>query len=98
MDKSPRPPRRRPLRDAPIVRRNTVRLPVDVARHIRAGHPWVFREALGPRPLVVEPGTVIDLIDVDGELVGKGLYDADSVIAVRAVSYTHLTLPTSDLV
>ncbi|MBK7537242.1 MAG: class I SAM-dependent rRNA methyltransferase [Myxococcales bacterium] len=83
MDKSPRPPRRRPLRDAPIVRRNTVRLPVDVARHIRAGHPWVFREALGPRPLVVEPGTVIDLIDVDGELVGKGLYDADSVIAVR---------------
>lgn len=54
-----------------------------MARHIRAGHPWVFREALGPRPLVVEPGTVIDLIDVDGELVGKGLYDADSVIAVR---------------
>ncbi|HRC55810.1 MAG TPA: class I SAM-dependent rRNA methyltransferase [Kofleriaceae bacterium] len=83
MDKSPRPPRRRPLRDAPIVRRNTVRLPVDVARHIRAGHPWVFREALGPRPRVVVPGTVIDLIDVDGELVGKGLYDADSVIAVR---------------
>lgn len=83
MDKSPRPPRRRPLRDAPIVRRNTVRLPVDVARHIRAGHPWVFREALGPRPLQVEPGTPIDLVDADGDLVGKGLYDADSVIAVR---------------
>ncbi len=83
MDKSPRAPRRRPLRDAPIVRRNTVRLPVDVARHIRAGHPWVFREALGPRPLVAEPGTSIDLVDADGDLVGKGLYDADSVIAVR---------------
>jgi 23S rRNA (cytosine1962-C5)-methyltransferase len=83
MDKSPRPPRRREPRDAPIIRRNTVRLPVDVARHIRAGHPWVYREALGPRPLAVEPGTVIDLIDTDGELVGKGLYDADSIIAVR---------------
>jgi 23S rRNA (cytosine1962-C5)-methyltransferase len=56
---------------------------MDVARHVRAGHPWVFREALGPRPLTVEPGTVIELVDVDGELVGKGLYDADSVIAVR---------------
>jgi 23S rRNA (cytosine1962-C5)-methyltransferase len=83
MDKSPRPPRRRAPRDAPIIRRNTVRLPVDVARHIRAGHPWVYREALGPRPLVVEPGTVIELVDTDGDLVGKGLYDADSVIAVR---------------
>jgi 23S rRNA (cytosine1962-C5)-methyltransferase len=83
MDKSPRPPRRNAPRDAPIVRRNTVRLPVDVARRIRAGHPWVYREALGPRPLSMEPGTVIDLVDTDGELVGKGLYDADSVIAVR---------------
>ena len=82
-DRSPRPPRRRALRDAPIIRRNTVRLPIDVARHVRAGHPWVYREALGPRPLVVEPGTVIDLVDSDGDLVGKGLYDADSVIAVR---------------
>ncbi len=76
--------RRRPQREnAPIIRRNTVRLPIDVARHVRAGHPWVYREALGPRPLVVEPGTSIDLVDADGDLVGKGLYDADSIIAVR---------------
>ncbi|MEZ4358566.1 MAG: class I SAM-dependent rRNA methyltransferase [Kofleriaceae bacterium] len=83
MDKSPRPARRRAPREAPIVRRNTVRLPIDVARRVRAGHPWVYREALGPRPLTVEPGTMIELVDADGELVGKGLYDADSVIAVR---------------
>lgn len=85
-DKSPRTPRRRPHRDAPIIRRNTVRLPIDVARHVRAGHPWVYREALGPRPLVVEPGTVIDLVDADGDLVGKGIYDADSVIAIRVLT------------
>jgi 23S rRNA (cytosine1962-C5)-methyltransferase len=74
------PPRRR---NAPIVRRNTVRLPDDVAHRIRAGHPWVYREALGPRPLAPEPGTSIDLVDGDGEFVGRGLYDGDGAIAVR---------------
>ena len=37
---------------------------------VRAGHPWVYREALGPRPIAPEPGTSIDLVDPDGEFVG----------------------------
>jgi 23S rRNA (cytosine1962-C5)-methyltransferase len=65
------------------VRKNTVRLPGDVAHRIRAGHPWVYREALGPRPISPEPGTPIDLVDPDGEFVGRGVYDGDSAIAVR---------------
>ncbi|MBX3157905.1 MAG: class I SAM-dependent rRNA methyltransferase [Deltaproteobacteria bacterium] len=73
-------------RAAPIVRKNTVRLTGDVARHVRAGHPWVYREALGPRHLAPEPGTVIDLVDEEGEFVGRGLYDADSAIALRVFS------------
>ena len=79
----PRRPVRRPARGLPIVRKNTVRLPADVAHRIRAGHPWVYREALGPRPLIAEPGTVIDCVDEDGEFVGRGLYDGDSAIALR---------------
>jgi 23S rRNA (cytosine1962-C5)-methyltransferase len=67
----------------PIVRKNTVRLAGDIAHRVRAGHPWVYREALGPRPLSPEPGTSIDLIDDDGEFVGRGLYDGDSAIALR---------------
>ena len=75
---------RRPTRRGlPIVRKNTVRLSAEVAQRIRAGHPWVYREALGPRPMTPEPGTAIDLIDPEGEFVGRGLYDADSVLAVR---------------
>jgi 23S rRNA (cytosine1962-C5)-methyltransferase len=66
----------------PIVRRNTVRLPGDIAQRVRAGHPWVYREAFGSR-LAPEPGTVIDIVDDDGEFVGRGLYDADSTIALR---------------
>src|SRR5690242_607883 len=79
----PRRPARRPARGLPIVRKNTVRLPGDVAHRVRAGHPWVYREALGPRALVAEPGTAIDAIDEDGEFVGRGLYDGDSAIALR---------------
>jgi 23S rRNA (cytosine1962-C5)-methyltransferase len=80
---SPHRPVRRPARGLPIVRKNTVRLPGDVAHRVRAGHPWVYREALGPRPLFAEPGTAIDCVDEDGEFVGRGLYDGDSAIALR---------------
>lgn len=80
-----RPGRRRgpAARNLPIVRKNTVRLAPDVAHRVRAGHPWVYREALGPRPLVHEPGTAIEVVDDEGEFVGRGLYDADSAIALR---------------
>ncbi|MGE0872316.1 MAG: class I SAM-dependent rRNA methyltransferase [Kofleriaceae bacterium] len=64
------------------MRKNTVRLAGDVARRIAAGHPWVYREAVG-RALSAEPGAPIDLVDDEGEFVGRGLYDSDSVIAVR---------------
>jgi 23S rRNA (cytosine1962-C5)-methyltransferase len=77
------PGRRRLARGLPIVRKNTVRLAPDIAQRVRAGHPWVYREAMGPRPIAPEPGTPIDLVDPDGEFVGRGLYDADSAIAVR---------------
>lgn len=82
-DRPARRPGRRPVRGAPIVRKNTVRLAADVAHRIRAGHPWVYREALGPRPLTPEPGTSIDVVDEEGEFVGRGLYDSDSAIALR---------------
>jgi 23S rRNA (cytosine1962-C5)-methyltransferase len=82
-DSAPTPRRRNSNMGAPTVRKNTVRLPRDVAHRVRIGHPWVYREVLGPRPLAVAPGTPIDLVDEEGEFVGRGLYDADSSIAVR---------------
>ncbi len=78
-----RRPGRRPARGAPIVRKNTVRLPSEIAHRVRAGHPWVYREALGPRPMSPEPGTSIEIVDEEGEFVGRALYDSDSAIALR---------------
>ena len=75
----PRGGRRRPGA-APIVRKNTIRVPMDVAHHLRAGHPWVYREAVGARVLRDEPGAVVDVVDGDGELCGRGLYEGDGKI------------------
>lgn len=71
---------------APIVRRGTVRLPHEVARRIRAGHPWVYRDALGTRPLKEQPGATIELVDLDGDFVGRGIFDGESNIAVRMMT------------
>src|SRR5215467_13040632 len=71
---------------APVVRRGTVRLPGDVAARVRAGHPWVYREILGGRPLRERSGDVVELVDPSGEFVGRGIYEEDAIIAVRVVS------------
>ncbi len=77
--------KRRPA-GAPIVRRNTVRLPPDVARRVRLGHPWVYREAFGTRPVREESGAVLELVDGDGEFVGRGLFEPEGAIAVRVIT------------
>src|SRR5678815_35714 len=41
---------------------------------------------------------VDELVAVGDQQVGAGILDADADHRLRAVSYTHLTLPTSDLV
>jgi 23S rRNA (cytosine1962-C5)-methyltransferase len=69
-----------------MVRRGTVRLPADIAMHVRAGHPWVYREVLGGRPLRERSGDVVELVDPAGEFVARGLYDEEAVIAVRVFS------------
>jgi len=84
MAAAPRPvPRRRRRDDGPVVRKNTIRLTADVARRVRLGHPWIYREAVTSRGLSFEPGAVIDVLDEEGDLLGRGLYDSDSAIAVR---------------
>src|SRR5688572_24828692 len=68
----PGPPKQRRKPGAPMVRRGTLRLPHEVARRIRLGHPWVYREALDPRRVVKDqPGAPVELVDWDGDFVGR---------------------------
>ncbi len=69
----------------PVVRRGTLRLQHDVARRIRAGHPYLYRESAG-RPLRDRPGAVIELVNTDGEFVARGVADGEGGIAVRVVT------------
>jgi 23S rRNA (cytosine1962-C5)-methyltransferase len=87
--RSQRPPRRthpRSLSPEPRIRRGTVRVSQDVAARIRAGHPYIYREALAGRPLRDAPGQVIDIVDGSGEFVARGLFDPDGIVALRVFS------------
>ncbi len=83
---------------APIIRRGTYRLHHEVARRIRAGHPWVYREALGPRARPEDPGKTVELVDWDGDFVGRGIYDGETAIAVRVMTRVRDRKIDSDLI
>lgn len=55
-----------------------------LGRHLRAGHPWVFRKALDKLPKV-PPGSVVDLTE-GGKFVARGYFDPHSAIAVRVLT------------
>lgn len=76
----------RPGPGGPVVRRGTVRLPGDVAAKVAAGHPWVYREVLGGRPLRERSGDLVDLVGPGGELVARAVYDEEAIIALRVIT------------
>src|SRR3954462_8625547 len=54
----------------------------DLGRHLKAGHPWVFRKALADVPRSLPAGTIVDLVE-HGNFVARGYLDPHSPIAVR---------------
>src|SRR5262245_66043781 len=64
------------------VRVGQYRIPPDIAARVRAGHPWVFRDALGARGVVDPTGSIIELLSGNREFVGRGYVDQDHPIAV----------------
>lgn len=68
------------------MRRGTVRVSGDVATRLRGGHPFLYRDGLGGRPLQQNAGDLVELVDPAGEFVAKGLFDPHGAIAVRVVT------------
>ena len=49
----------------------------------KSSHPWIFQRLVakpGQRP---KPGSIVDVIGVDGDLIGRGFYNGHSRIALR---------------
>ena len=56
-----------------------------LARAIRGGHPWIYRDALASPPRLPE-GALVLVADADGRPLARGFWDATSPIAVRIVA------------
>lgn len=67
---------------SPIVKLSLVK---DLARHLRAGHPWVYRRALEKAPSGLPAGAIVDVVE-KGRFVVRGYYDPLSPIAVRVLT------------
>ncbi len=57
----------------------------DLARHLRAGHPWVFRKAVERAPRGLPAGAIVDVVEGD-RFVARGYYDPHSAIAIRILT------------
>ncbi len=57
----------------------------DLARHLRAGHPWVFRKALARPAKGIPAGTIVDVVE-GNRFVARGYYDPLSPITVRVLT------------
>ncbi len=81
-----RPSRGRQTAPGVKVRVGEYRIPSDVAARVHAGHPWVYRDALGPRGVAEPTGAVIDLFSGNREFVARGYVDREHAVAVRILT------------
>ncbi len=59
---------------------------------VRAGHPWIFSEAIANAPKDLEPGSLVDVRDSHGAGVGIGSYHPGTSIAVRIYEKASVAL------
>jgi 23S rRNA (cytosine1962-C5)-methyltransferase len=52
----------------------------------RSSHPWVFQKMVEKPAVKPPPGSVVDVVDKDGQWVGRGLYNGHSRIAIRLLT------------
>jgi 23S rRNA (cytosine1962-C5)-methyltransferase len=49
----------------------------------RSSHPWIFQKLVEKPATKPKPGSIVDIIGVDGEWIGRGFYNGHSRIALR---------------
>ncbi len=52
----------------------------------RSSHPWVFQKMTEKPAARLPPGTVVDILDRDGQWVGRGFWNGHSRIALRVLT------------
>ena len=49
----------------------------------RSSHPWIFQRLVDKPAQRPKPGSIVEVVGVDGEWIGRGFYNGHSRIAVR---------------
>lgn len=49
----------------------------------RSSHPWIFQRLVEKPAQRPKPGSLVDVLGVDGDWIGRGFYNGHSRIAVR---------------
>ncbi len=58
----------------------------------RSSHPWIFQKLVEKPAAKPKPGSLVDVVGVDGEWIGRGFYNGHSRIAVRILE-NHQDVP-----
>ena len=58
----------------------------------RSSHPWIFQKLVEKPAAKPKSGTLVEVVGVDGEWIGRGFYNGHSRIAVRILE-THPDIP-----
>jgi 23S rRNA (cytosine1962-C5)-methyltransferase len=68
-----------------------------LARAIRGGHPWIYRDALATTGPPLADGTLVEVVGADGRPLACGFWDATSPIAVRVLGDLHQGAPAAEI-
>ncbi len=49
----------------------------------RSNHPWIFQKLVDKPVSKPKPGSVVDIVGIDGDWIGRGFYNGHSRIALR---------------
>ncbi len=52
----------------------------------RSSHPWIFQKMIEKPSERLPPGTVVDILDREGQWVGRGFYNGHSRISLRVLT------------
>src|SRR6185437_12180652 len=52
----------------------------------RSSHPWIFQKMIEKPTMRLPPGSVVDILDRDGQWVGRGFYNGHSRISLRVLT------------
>src|ERR1700746_3302190 len=52
----------------------------------RSAHPWIFQKMVEKPATRLPGGSVVDILDRDGQWVGRGFYNGHSRIALRVLT------------